>query len=177
VLVGFDFPYDYPVPGSPCTWHHRHAPLLGNLAHVSRVCRDQHDNSNNRFIAAAELNRRISGSCYPFWACPQNYESATMSVTKGGRVRTASRKNASPTSATCSPSGNCLATLSRQLGAPRDFACPGPAHGSCAGRSLPCLAIGDGLQTLPDRSVRDWLVLHAEIYPSVFAFYRRRRCM
>jgi hypothetical protein len=76
VLVGFDFPYGYPVgfakalgvtppqPGWYATWQ-----FLAGQIH------DQEDNSNNRFQIAAGINGRISSSPGPFWCVPKQHQS------------------------------------------------------------------------------------------------------
>lgn len=72
VLVGFDFPYGYPYgfadsaafrdPTTPAwrsTWEYL-------AAHIE----DDERNVNNRFAAAADLNRAIGRLPGPFWGCP-----------------------------------------------------------------------------------------------------------
>jgi precorrin-8X/cobalt-precorrin-8 methylmutase len=65
-LVGFDFAFGYPAgfagrlrPDAP-TW----TTVWKELA--ARI-RDGDDNANNRFVIAARLNERISGTAFPFW--------------------------------------------------------------------------------------------------------------
>ena len=69
ILLGFDFPFGYPagfagrlgLPGAPwrAVWDE-----------LGRLIEDSEENGNNRFRIAAELNRRVSGDCFPFWGCP-----------------------------------------------------------------------------------------------------------
>lgn len=73
VLVGFDFPYGYPrglhaalglaSAGSVAPWR-------AVWQEWSRLVQDGPDNANNRFSVAAELNKRLSGAAGPFWGCP-----------------------------------------------------------------------------------------------------------
>lgn len=79
ILLGFDFPFGYPlgfarvVAGSddPLT-------LWGVLA---GLVRDGTDNANNRFEVAAELNRRC-GAQGPFWGRPKGQDIAGLSFLK-----------------------------------------------------------------------------------------------
>ena len=69
VLLGFDFPFGYPVgfaarlglPGTPwrAVWDE-----------IAGLVQDDERNRNNRFDVAESLNHRISGSGFPFWGCP-----------------------------------------------------------------------------------------------------------
>ena len=67
VLAGFDFPFGYP-DGTACrmglpdglSWRH----LWQELADLLD---DAPDNANNRFDVAEGLNRRMTGSAFPFW--------------------------------------------------------------------------------------------------------------
>src|SRR5262249_28658470 len=67
VLVGFDFPFGYPAG---------FAAALG-LRHWRQVWRfladhiaDGDDNANDRFTAAARINRERFGAAFPFWGHP-----------------------------------------------------------------------------------------------------------
>jgi precorrin-8X/cobalt-precorrin-8 methylmutase len=67
VLAGFDFPFGYPDGtarrmGLPdgLSWRH----LWQELADLLD---DAPDNANNRFDVAEGLNRRMTGSAFPFW--------------------------------------------------------------------------------------------------------------
>jgi precorrin-8X/cobalt-precorrin-8 methylmutase len=80
VLAGFDFPLGYPggfaarlgVSGSP--WRATWDMIAALLVEGER-------NANNRFAAAAELNRRVSGTCFPFWGCPASCVAPTLMMT------------------------------------------------------------------------------------------------
>jgi hypothetical protein len=81
VLVGFDFPYGYPhgfcralrLPPGPQSWWE----VWAELAH--RV-RDNDDNNNNRFEVASALNLIAgNGKLGPFWGCPRDSVTTTLS--------------------------------------------------------------------------------------------------
>jgi precorrin-8X/cobalt-precorrin-8 methylmutase len=80
VLAGFDFPFGYPsgfaarlgLPGPP--WRATWDTIAALLVEGER-------NSNNRFVAAAELNRRVSGASFPFWGCPASCVAPTLAMT------------------------------------------------------------------------------------------------
>ncbi len=69
VLAGFDFPFAYPV-GLAKRLALSGPPWRAVWDEVSLLVIDGPDNANNRFAAAAELNRRLTGEAYPFWSCP-----------------------------------------------------------------------------------------------------------
>ncbi len=80
-LVGFDFPLGFPrgfaaqlkLPGEPwrAAWDE-----LGK-----RVV-DKPTNVNNRFNVAAQLNRLLTDSAFPFWGAPPKDVQTTLSATK-----------------------------------------------------------------------------------------------
>jgi len=84
VLVGFDFPLGYPAGTAAALGLTDKPEWSSTWRELVRLIIDGDDNSNNRFEVAGELNRRISGGCYPFWSCPQGRVSSTMSCTKSG---------------------------------------------------------------------------------------------
>jgi len=69
-LVGFDFPLGFPrgfaaalkLPGDP--------PWQAVWTQIDKMVKDKPDNTNNRFGAASEINRRLTGGPFPFWGCP-----------------------------------------------------------------------------------------------------------
>ena len=71
VLVGFDFPYGYPVGLADALGLDGPEPAWSRLwAELARLVDDRPDNSNNRFEVAAALNARIgSPAPGPFWGC------------------------------------------------------------------------------------------------------------
>jgi hypothetical protein len=79
ILAGFDFPFAYSAGlaarlalGSPA-WR-------AVWDEIAALIRDDARNGNNRFAVAAELNRRISGGAFPFWACPIGQASPTLGM-------------------------------------------------------------------------------------------------
>jgi precorrin-8X/cobalt-precorrin-8 methylmutase len=66
VLLGFDFPFGYPVgfaarlglsgPAWRAVWDE-----------IARLVADSPQNANNRFAVAAEFNCRVSNGAFPFW--------------------------------------------------------------------------------------------------------------
>ena len=78
-LLAFDFPFGYPH-GSGMT------AKRDLYADIARRIEDGDDNSNNRFDVAAKLNAELNaGRPGPFWGCPQNHESATLTARAGNR--------------------------------------------------------------------------------------------
>ena len=77
-LVGFDFAYGYPK-GFAAALRLQGEPWLAVWQEVSRII-DENDNRNNRFEVAAELNKRLTGSPFPFWGCPSRHENSTLSL-------------------------------------------------------------------------------------------------
>jgi len=69
VLAGFDFPFGYPT-GLADRLGLSGAPWRAIWDEIARLLVDTPDNRNNRFVVAAELNRRLTGEAYPFWSCP-----------------------------------------------------------------------------------------------------------
>jgi precorrin-8X/cobalt-precorrin-8 methylmutase len=69
VLMGFDFPFGYPV-GFADRLGLSGLPWRAVWDEIGRLVNDAADNSNNRFDVAAVLNERISGGRFPFWGCP-----------------------------------------------------------------------------------------------------------
>ena len=69
VLAGFDFPFAYPA-GLAGRLGLSGTPWRAIWDEISARLVDRPDNTNNRFEAAAELNRRLTGEAYPFWGCP-----------------------------------------------------------------------------------------------------------
>jgi precorrin-8X/cobalt-precorrin-8 methylmutase len=80
VLIGFDFPFAYasglgrrlglPTPHWRAIWDT-----------IAGLVIDDDTNASNRFAAAAELNRRISGGPFPFWGCPSRQVGPCLAMT------------------------------------------------------------------------------------------------
>ena len=69
VLMGFDFPFGYPV-GFANRLGLSGVPWRAVWDEIAGIVTDNERNSNNRFDVAAALNERISGGQFPFWGCP-----------------------------------------------------------------------------------------------------------
>jgi precorrin-8X/cobalt-precorrin-8 methylmutase len=73
VLLGFDFPFGYPA-GFANRLGLSGLPWRAVWDEIGRLIEDSEQNGNNRFRIAAELNRRVSGGCFPFWGCPASFD-------------------------------------------------------------------------------------------------------
>jgi precorrin-8X/cobalt-precorrin-8 methylmutase len=169
-LVGFDFPYGYPA-GSAAALGLKDAPAwLGVWREIAGRIVDRDDNSNNRFEVAGDLNHRISGGCYPFWGCPQSRQSATISCKKGGPGHLAEKRltdigNMQPI---WKLFGNGSVGSQALLGIPHLTALRNDAELSPVSRVWP---FETGLGAFPSRPKRDYLIVHAEIYPSLLPIH------
>lgn len=72
VLLGFDFPFGYPV-GFAAKLCLDGLPWRAVWDEISRLIEDDGNNKNNRFKVGAELNRRVSQGRFPFWGCPVGF--------------------------------------------------------------------------------------------------------
>ena len=73
VLLGFDFPFGYPA-GFAARLGLAGPPWRAVWDEIGQLIEDSEENRNNRFSTAAELNRRVSGGCFPFWGCPAGFD-------------------------------------------------------------------------------------------------------
>lgn len=69
-LVGFDFPLGFPRGFAAALKLPGEAPWQAVWTQVDKMVKDKADNTNNRFGAASEINRRLTGGPFPFWGCP-----------------------------------------------------------------------------------------------------------
>jgi hypothetical protein len=69
-LVGFDFPLCFPRGFAAALKLPGETPWQAVWTQVDRMVKDKADNTNNRFGAASEINRRLTGGPFPFWGCP-----------------------------------------------------------------------------------------------------------
>lgn len=81
-LVGFDFPYGYPSGFADALGLSEKPAWRAVWDAITARMEDHEDNSNNRFETAAEFNREVSGGPFPFWGCPSNRQSATLKSCK-----------------------------------------------------------------------------------------------
>jgi precorrin-8X/cobalt-precorrin-8 methylmutase len=166
VLVGFDFPYGYPTGFAKSLGLDDAPRWLAIWREIASRIVDRHDNRNNRFVVAADFNRRISGGPCPFWGCPTGCAGPTLSCTKHGTGGLPEKRITDV---------GAMQPIWKLFGA--------GAVGSQALCGIPYLLalrtdpvlepvsrvwpFETGLGALPSRAHRDWLVLHAEIYPSL----------
>ncbi|MBV9201301.1 MAG: precorrin-8X methylmutase [Alphaproteobacteria bacterium] len=73
VLLGFDFPFGYPV-GFAARLGLSGPPWRAVWDEIARLIEDTEGNGNNRFRVAAELNQRVSNGCFPFWGRPPGFD-------------------------------------------------------------------------------------------------------
>jgi len=81
-LLGFDFPLGYPRGLAPALKLPGEAPWLAVWTEIDRLVKDRPDNTNNRFSVAANLNRRLTESPFPFWGCPPKDAQTTLLATR-----------------------------------------------------------------------------------------------
>jgi hypothetical protein len=80
ILVGFDFPLGFSRglaaklalsgPAWRAVWDD-----------IAKLLSDDEHNRNNRFVVAAELNRRVSDAAFPFWGCPPKHVGPCLAAT------------------------------------------------------------------------------------------------
>ncbi|MDR3506553.1 MAG: cobalamin biosynthesis protein CbiG [Caulobacteraceae bacterium] len=70
VLLGFDFPLGFPRGLAHGLNLNGAAPWRAVWDQIDKMVKDKPDNTNNRFGAASEINRRLTGGPFPFWGCP-----------------------------------------------------------------------------------------------------------
>ena len=170
-LVGMDFPYGYPAGFADALGLTDAPAWIGVWREIASRIVDRDDNSNNRFEVAGDLNRRISRSCYPFWGCPRGRESATMSSTKGSPGHLPEKRltdigNMQPI---WKLYGNGSVGSQVLLGIPHLTALRNDAVLAAVS---PVWPFETGLVALPSRPKRDYLIVHAEIYPSLLPIQR-----
>ncbi len=81
-LVGFDFALGYPRGFADALKVTGAAPWLAVWNEIGKIVKDDAKNANNRFSAAANFNRRLTGGPFPFWGCPPKDALTTLQPTK-----------------------------------------------------------------------------------------------
>lgn len=81
-LVGFDFPLGFPRGFAAALALKGEQPWLAAWDQLAKMVKEKPDNSNNRFLVGAELNRRLTGEAFPFWGCPAKFVQTTLQSTK-----------------------------------------------------------------------------------------------
>ncbi len=171
-LVGFDFPYGYPSGFADALGLSEKPAWRAVWNAITARIEDHEDNSNNRFETAAEFNREVSGGPFPFWGCPRNRQSTTLTSCK---VR--------PFSTGTLPEYRLTDRHAKGVQPVWKLFGPG-CVGSQALVGIPCLArlrdddklsprsavwpFETGLTQLPPRTERKWVILYAEIFPAMF---------
>ncbi|HLJ65520.1 MAG TPA: precorrin-8X methylmutase, partial [Stellaceae bacterium] len=79
-LVGFDFSFGYPE-GFAAKLGLAAPPWRAIWTMLAQSLEEGPDNSNNRYLLAAELNRRLSGAEGPFWGCARGAGGPTLGAT------------------------------------------------------------------------------------------------
>jgi len=80
-LLGVDFSLGYPA-GTSAALGLDGVPWRSMWNLITSMIDDADDNANNRFEVAAELNAGFGRGPGPFWGCPPNRRSATLTPTK-----------------------------------------------------------------------------------------------
>ena len=80
-LLGVDFSLGYPA-GTAALLGLDGVPWRATWKLLAELIDDADDNRNNRFVVAAELNRRMGDGPGPFWGCPASVRSPTLTSTK-----------------------------------------------------------------------------------------------
>ena len=80
-LVGFDFPLGFPR-GFAAALKLKGEPWRGAWDELGKRVVDKPTNVNNRFNVAAQLNRLLTDSPFPFWGAPPKDVQTTLAATK-----------------------------------------------------------------------------------------------
>ena len=178
-LVGFEFPYGYPSGFANALGLTGKPPWRAVWDAITARIEDHEDNRNDRFETAAEFNGKVSGGPFPFWGCPLNRQSTTLT----------SRK-VHPFSAGTLLEYRLSDRRAKAKGAQSVWKLLGPGSpGSQALLGIPYVAklradprfdkvsrvwpFETGLRRLACRKQRGWIILHAEIFPSLLPFRPR----
>jgi hypothetical protein len=81
VLLGFDFGLGLPA-GTAARLGLKGEPWSALWAYLAKEVVDKADGTNNRFAAAAKMNRLMTDSARPFWGAPARQVQRTMAATK-----------------------------------------------------------------------------------------------
>ncbi len=169
-LVGFDFPFGYPAGFAAALGLTDTPAWRGVWREISSRIEDRDDNSNNRFEVARDLNQRMSRG-YPFWGCPKGRESATISCTKDRRGYLAEKRltDIGSMQPIWKLYGNGSVGSQALLGIPHLKALRYDAGLSPVSHVWP---FETRLRVLPSRQNRGYLIVYAEIYPSLVPIKR-----
>ena len=79
VLVGFDFPLNFPR-GTAAALNLTGEPWRAMIDFVAKEVKDKPNNENNRFQVGAKMNRLMTGEAFPFWGAPARDEQTMLSA-------------------------------------------------------------------------------------------------
>jgi len=173
-LVGFDFPYSYPTGFADALGLRGLVPWQSTWTELCQHIQDLPNNSNNRFEVAAEFNHRISGEASPFWGCSERFESSNLSRYKPlnsllPEFRLTDRWGTNRPQSVWKLAGAGSVGGQTLLGIPCISALRNDPRLAAVSTVWP---FETGL-TQPIRGDEGkWLILHAEIYPSLIEVQR-----
>lgn len=82
VLLGFDFGLGLPRGTAARLGLKGEEPWAALWAFLAKEVVDKADNTNNRFAAAAKMNRLMTGDATPYWGAPARFVQTTIKGTK-----------------------------------------------------------------------------------------------
>ena len=82
VLLGFDFGLGLPRGTAARLGLKGEQPWAALWAYLAKEVVDKADNTNNRFAAAAKMNRLMTGDATPYWGAPARFVQTTIKGTK-----------------------------------------------------------------------------------------------
>jgi hypothetical protein len=82
VLLGFDFGLGLPRGTAARLGLKGEQPWAALWAYLAKEVVDKADGTNNRFAAAAKMNRLMTGDATPFWGAPARFVQTTIKGTK-----------------------------------------------------------------------------------------------
>lgn len=173
ILVGFDFPYGYPSGFADALGLSEKPVWRAVWDAITDRIEDQEDNSNNRFETAAEFNREVSGGPFPFpfWGCPPNRQSTTLTSCKVHPFSTGTLpeyrltdRRAKGAQSVWKLFGQGAVGSQALLGIPYVARLRVASGFGAVSRVWP---FETGVEPLACRDQRDWIILHAEIFPSL----------
>lgn len=172
VLAGFDFSFSFPA-GSAAKLKRVEGGWRAWWSELAALTEDARDNRNNRFEAAANLNRRLTGAPGPFWGCPPGSENAWLTAKRPATTFAEHRLTEK--------------RAREQHGARPQSSWKLYTAGAVGGQSLLGLPRLEGLRQRLGSRLRVWpfetgfsvpgetpVVWLAEIYPSLFDWDRQR---
>jgi precorrin-8X/cobalt-precorrin-8 methylmutase len=170
-LVGFDFPYGFPSGFAAAAGLSTEERWRSVWTYLQECIRDEPDNRNNRFEVAAGLNDAISGQLAPFWGCPRSAERPCLGAKKpkqASEVGLPERRITEQLHPSSHPVWKLFTAGSvgsqALLGIPRVANLRFDPDLAAVSRVWP---FETGLRRVPPRAVREWSILHAEVYPSL----------